>query len=121
MVRPFGEPVPVGNINGIGVTLRTSSGNMLSCISGVIPHLTFLAFQLWAIFIGLRKAYIEGVTNVILETDNLEIFRAIQYAFLNRYLRYNDLIQQILIRIRDPSWSCLFRFVYPERNRVPTC
>lgn len=61
----------------------------------------------------------EGATDIILETDNLEAFGAVQYAHLHQHPELDDLINQILTRIRDPNWECSFRFVYPERNRAP--
>lgn len=116
----FDNPLPNGNRNGIGVVLRTSGGNMINCIAGIIPNLTLIACQVWAILIGLRRAFIEGVKNVILETYNMAAFWGVQFANQNNYPQYRDLIQKILIRIRDPGWNVSFRFVYLERNRAPT-
>lgn len=116
----FDHSVSNGNISGVWVVMRTSSGNLLNCITDTIPNLTAFAVQLLVILIGLRRAYIEGALSVIIETDKLEPFGAIQHAHLNQYSQYNDLIQQILIRLRDRTWYCSLRFFYPERNMVET-
>lgn len=88
----FDNPLPNGNKNGIGVVLRTSGGNMINCIAGIILNLTLIACQVWAILIGLRRAFIEGVKNVILETDNMAAFGAVQFANQNNYPQSRDLI-----------------------------
>lgn len=89
----FHAPMPNGNTNGIGVVLRTSAGNLVNCITGTILNLSPLVNQLWAILIGLRKAFVERATNIILETDNVEAFGTISYAHLNQHCELADLIQ----------------------------
>lgn len=111
----FHQPMANGNTVGIGVVLRTSEGNLVNCIAGTIPGLTTLGAQLWAVQIGLRRAYVEGAESVIIETDNIQAFGAIQFAHMHQYPEY-DLIHQIVTRIRDPNWECSFRFVYSVRN-----
>lgn len=39
----FPAPLPNGNMNGIGVVLRTSDGNLVNSITGIIPNLSSLA------------------------------------------------------------------------------
>lgn len=116
----FAHPMPNGNTTGIGVILRTSNGNMVNCIAGVIPGLSPLGAQLWAVQVGLRRAFVEGARSVILETDNMQAFAAIQFAHLHQHPELDDLIHQILTRIRDPNWFCSFRFVYSVRNNSAT-
>lgn len=57
---------------------------------------------------------------MIIETDNMQAFGTIQFAHLNQYPEYSDLLHQILTRIRDPNWECSFRFVYSARNTTST-
>lgn len=111
----FDTPMPIGNSNGIEVVLRTS---MAIWYAGTIPNLTPLTAQLWVIQVGLRRGFIEGATDIILETDNLQAFGAVQYAYMHQHPQLDDLIHQIITRIRDPNWSCSFKFVYPDRNRA---
>ncbi|KAL8156073.1 hypothetical protein AgCh_001232 [Apium graveolens] len=85
-------------------------------IHGTIPNLTPLACQLWEIHVGLR-GFVERANSVILETDNMA-YGTIQFAHLHQHPEVEDLIQQILVRLRDPNWNCSFRFVYSARNRV---
>lgn len=75
----FDHPMPNGNISGIGLVLRSSNGNLVNCIAGTIPNLTPLATHLWAMHVGLRRAYIEGVS----KTDSVATFGAIKFAHLN--------------------------------------
>lgn len=116
----FEAPMPNGNTNGIGVVLRTSNGNLVNRIAVTIPHLTLLDAQLWAIQVGLRRGFVKGATDIILETDNLQAYGVVQYAHLHQHPELDDLIHQITPRIRDPNWTCRFRFVYPDRNRSAT-
>lgn len=51
----FDAPIPNGNRNGMGIVLRTSNGNLVSCIAGVIPGLSSLENQLSAVLVGLRR------------------------------------------------------------------
>lgn len=114
----FEAPTPNGNTSRVGVILRTSNGHLYNCISGMIPNFSMLGVQLWAILIGSRRAFTEGASNVILETDNIQTFLAVKFDHLNQNLDYTDLLNQILTRLRDPGWTCIFCFVYPQRNRV---
>lgn len=116
----FAAPMPNGNLTGIGVVLRTSNGGLVNYIAGVIPGLTSLGSQLWAVQTGLRRAFIEGAESVIIETDNIQAYGAIQFAHLHQNPEYDDLIHQILTRLRDPNWSCSFRLVYSPRNHLAT-
>lgn len=116
----FDAPMPNGNRNGMGIVLRTSNGNLVNCIAGVIPGLSPLENQLSAVMVGLRRAFIEGVKSVIIETDNMAAFGAVQMAHQNQHPQVAGLIQQILTRIRDPNWTCSFRFVYSARNSLAT-
>lgn len=116
----FHQPMPNGNTTGIGVVLRTSDGNLVNCIAGTIHGLTSLGAQLWSVQVGLRRAFVEGAESVIIETDNMQAFGAIQFAHLHQHPEYDDLIHQIVTRIRDPNWECSFRFVYSVRNTTAT-
>lgn len=108
--------MPNENSSGIGVVLRTSDENLVNCVAETIPGLTTLGAQLWAVQVGLRRAFMEGAKSVIIETDNMQAFGTVQFAHLHQHPEYDDLIHQILTRIRDPNWECSFRFVYLARN-----
>lgn len=92
----------------------------MNCIAGTIPGLTPLGAQLWSIQVGLMRAFVEGAESVIVETDNMQAFGAVQFVHLQQHLEYADIIHQILTRIRDPNWDCFFRFVYSTRNATST-
>lgn len=116
----FGAPMPNGNTSGLGVVLRTSDGNLVNCVVGTIPGLDPLSTNLWDIVIGLRRAFLEGAIFVILETNNMDAFGAVQFAHLHQHLVVDDLIHQIVTRIRDSNWTCDFRLIYSVRNNVAT-
>lgn len=73
------------NTSGIGVVLRTSNGNLVNCVVGTIPGLNPLSTNLWAVQVGLRRAFLEGALNVIIETDNMDAYGAIQFAVLHTF------------------------------------
>lgn len=116
----FHQTMPNGNTTRIGVVLRTSDGNLVNCISGTIPGLNSPGTQLWSIQVGLRRAFVEGSESVIIKTDNMQSFCVIQFAHLHQHPEYDDLIHQIVTRIRDPYWDCSLRFVYSVRNTTAT-
>lgn len=118
--EPFAAPMPNGNMSAIGVALRTSDGGLVNCTAGVIPGLTSLGSQLWVVQVGLRRAFVERAESIIIETDNFQTYGDIQFAYLHQYSEYDDLIHQILTRLRDPNWSCSFRLVYSPRNSLAT-
>lgn len=84
----------------------------------MVPGLSSLGSQLYAIHVGLRRAFIERASSVIIETDNMEAFGAIHFAHLHQHPELDDLIHQIITRIRDPNWVCTLRFIYSNRNQA---
>lgn len=107
----FDAPMPNGNASGLGVVLCTSDGSLVNCITGTIPGLDRLSTNLRGIVIGLRRAFTEGAISVIIETDNMDAFGAVQFAHLHQHPEVDDLVHQISTRIRDPNWSCEFCLV----------
>lgn len=99
----FAAPMPNGNMTGIRVVLQTSNSGLVNCIAGVIPGLTSLGSQLWAVQKGLLRAFIKGAESVILETDNIQAYGAIKFAHLHQHPEYDDLIHPILTRLGDPN------------------
>lgn len=76
--------MPNGNMNELVVVWRTSDGNLFNRIASVIPNLTTMGNQLWAIGFGLRRAHVKGPLTVIIETDNMEAFGSIKFTYLNQ-------------------------------------
>lgn len=111
-------PTRHGNNTGVGAIYRDSAGKLRHLNIRVIPNLTPLGNQLWAIYIVLRRAYLEGYRDVIVETDNLQAYRAIRNFSLGAITPVFDIISQIDIRLRDPGWFCMLSFVFPASNRV---
>lgn len=106
----FADPMPNGNISGIGVVLRPSDGNLVNCVAGTIPGINTLSINLWAIQVGLRKAFVEGASFVIIETYNIDAFGAIQFAHLHQHPEVDDPIHWIpeLGTLIGPLSSILF-------------
>lgn len=66
----------------------------------------------------LKRAYLEGYRDVIVETDNLAAYEAIKNYTIGALAQVFDILSQIDIRIRNPKWFCMLFFVFPARNRV---
>lgn len=79
----FQIPMPNGNISGIRIILRRSNGSMVSSIAGTIPNFSPLGVHLWAVYLGMRRAYIEVRNHVIVETDSIEAFVALKFHQLD--------------------------------------
>lgn len=84
-VESFVAPLPNDNTHGIGVVLRTSVGSLVNYVAGTIPNLSTLGCQLWGIQVRLRRGFIERATDIIIETDNMEGFRAVRFSHLNQH------------------------------------
>lgn len=116
----FGAPMTNGNTSGLGVVLRTSNGSLVNCVAVLFQGLILSQQICECIVIGLRRAFLEGAVSVIIETDNMDAFGAVQFAHLHQHPEVDDLIHQISTRIRDPNWTCDFRLVYSVRNNLAT-
>lgn len=109
-------PARFKNETGMTGVYIDSGGRLRHLTIDVIPRLTPLGAQLWIIFIVLKRAFLEGYRDVIV--DNLPAFLAIKNFTLGAQAKVFDIISQIDIRIRDPFWFCMLSFVFPARNRV---
>ncbi|WOG96170.1 hypothetical protein DCAR_0415501 [Daucus carota subsp. sativus] len=107
-----------GNTSGLGVNLRRTNENMISCVAGSMRKLSPLGNQLWAVFSGMRRAFLGDSRRVIIETDNLEAFGAIKLPNANATVEISSIVQQILLLKNNPTWNCSIRFVYSRRNKV---
>lgn len=109
---------PFGFNTGIGAIYRDTNGSLKHVTLGVIPELSPLGNQLWAIFIPLVRAFNIGYKTVFLETDNLEAFITLKNFRIGAPASVYDITSQIYIRINDARWRCMISYVYPARNRV---
>ena len=76
----FIQNAPEGqNRNGIGVVVRDSNGFLLRLTYGTIPGLTNLNSALWAVLIGMRRAFQDQYERVIIETDNIQAYHECKY------------------------------------------
>lgn len=77
------------------MVLRTSDGNLVNHVAGTIPRLDPLSTNMWGIIIGLRRAFLEGAISVIIETDNMDAFGAVQFGHLHQHSEVDDLLSNL--------------------------
>lgn len=71
-------PRPNGNTTSIGGVYRDANGEFKLLTIGVVPGLSRIGNQLWAIYAPMRRAFIKGYRHVMIETDNHEAFQIIE-------------------------------------------
>lgn len=71
-------PIPNGNNTGIGAVFRDTNGEMKFLTIGIIPGLSLIGNQLWAIYSPMRRDFREGFRHVIIETDNYKAYQVIK-------------------------------------------
>lgn len=111
-------PAENGRTQGIGAVMRNSVGDLKHITLGVINNLTPLGNQLWALYAPLRRAFLLGYRDIILETDNHEAFMVMKNFATGAPPAVFDLANQIDTLLRDRRWFCMLAYVYPPRNRV---
>lgn len=111
-------PAANGNISGIGIIFRNHNGFLKLTTLGVIPNLSPLGNQLWAVFIALRRARIQGYRDIIIETDNIHAFRTIRDYDAGTIPAVFDITSQIDVLLKDAHWFCMLSYIFPARNRI---
>lgn len=66
----FEEPLPNGNRSGIGYVFRDDHGRIVRMVAGTLGIQERKINELYAMLMGLRRAYLESITQMVLETDN---------------------------------------------------
>lgn len=84
----------------------------------VIPGLSRICNQLWAIYSPMRRAFKEGFRHVIIETDNYEAYQVIKNFNNGAPAALYHLVNQIAILINNNTWVCTLSFIYAARNIV---
>lgn len=112
------EPFPNGNDSGIGAVYRDAVGGLKHITLGVIPELSVLGNQLWAIYAPLKRAFLEGFRDVRIETDNYEAFKVVRNFNIGAPASVYDIAKQIDILSHDKRWTCKMSYVFPVRNRA---
>lgn len=111
-------PFSNGNTNGIGLIIRNSDGEMLKLSIGVFLNLTSLQNQLWVINRGLTHVFENNHKDVILETDNWEVFNVLRNFPYNVPVEAIEPSIQIVIRLHDLRWVCSIVYVFPDMNQL---
>lgn len=107
------------NRNGIGVVVRDDGGHLLRLTYGTIPGLTNLNSGLWAVLIGMRRAFQDQYTRVIIETDNIQAYRECKYYTEEGITPHTrQTFRFILSRLKDHNIQYDINLVNPQRNSV---
>lgn len=109
--------LPNRNNTGIGAVYRDANGELKLLTLDVIPGLSSLGNQLWAIYAPVRRAFKEGYRNVIIETDNFDAFNAIRDFSAGAQAGVYHLLSQIDILMNNNMWACTVAFIFASRNR----
>lgn len=96
---------------------RDANGELKLLTLGVIPGLSSLGNQLWAIYAPVRRAFKEGYRSVIIETDNFDAFNAIRDFSAGAQAGVYHLLSQIDILMNNNMWACTVAFIFASRNR----
>ena len=111
-------PLSNGNSMGMGAVYRDSDTDMRLLTTGVIPGLTPLGNQLWAMYVPLRRAIVHEFKDIILETDNYQAYMTIKHFREGVAASVFDVTDQLDTLIRDKSRKCTVAYVHPSQNRV---
>ena len=115
----FIQNAPDGqNRNGIGIVVRDDTGQLLRLTYGTIPGLTNLNSALWAILIGMRRAFQDQYTRVLIETDNIQGYRECKYYTEEGITPHTrQTFRFILSRLKDHNICYDIKLVHPQRNQ----
>lgn len=111
-------PLPNGNESGIGAVYRDAVGSLKHITLGVIPGLSVLGNQMWALYAPLKRAFLEGYRNIRIETDNYEAYKVVRNFNIGAPASVYDIAKQIDILIHDKRWLCKVAYIFPVRNRA---
>ena len=102
--------------------MRDSNGLLIRLTYGTIPGLTNLNSALWAVFIGMRRAFQDQYERVIIETDNIQAYRECKYYREDGLTPHTrSTFRFILSRLNDPNIRYEINLVHPQRNSVARC
>lgn len=102
------------NRNGIGVMVRDDSGHLFRLTYGTIPGLTNLNSALWAILIGMRRAFQDQYFRVIIETHNTQAYRECKYYTDEGITPHTrQTFRFILSRLKDHNICYDIKLVHP--------
>lgn len=109
--------LPNGNNSGIGAVYRGANGDLKLLTLGVVPGLSSIGNQLWAVYAPMRRAFKEGYRNVMIETDNFDAFKAIRDFSAGAPPAIYHLLSQIEVLMNNNTWACSIAFIFAARNR----
>lgn len=86
--------------------------------TGVVPGLTPLRNQLWAMYAPLRRAAVQEYDDVRLEIDNYQAYMTVKHFGEGVPASVFDISNQLDMLIRSEKWKCVVSYIDPSRNRV---
>lgn len=90
-------PVPLanGNNSGIGVVIRDHKGRIKTMVSGTIRELDERSNHLYAMLVGLRRAFLDKKYKIILETDDQEAINEWKNSKKMKRRKRSDVLEQL--------------------------
>ncbi|XVF40762.1 hypothetical protein PTKIN_Ptkin01aG0141200 [Pterospermum kingtungense] len=101
---------------GCGGILCDKSGEWVKAFTCKIGSCNAVEAELWAVYQGLRLAWIEGFRKVILESDSAMVVRWMNEGDVSN-LTLRNLLQLCMSFLRK-DWEVKILHVYREQNRV---
>ena len=100
------EPLPNGNISGIGAVIRNSRGRTFRMLSGSLEIQNQRLNEFQALLEGCKRAYAEDWQQFYLESDHFEAFWEWRNSLLEgAHPDHADLVQQLNQRKADPNFN----------------
>lgn len=100
------EPLPNGNISGIGAVIRNSRGRILRMLSGSLEIQNQRQNEFQALLEGCKIAYTENWEQFYLESDHFEAFWEWRNSILEgAHPDHADWVQQLNQRKADPNFN----------------
>ncbi|KAL1818411.1 hypothetical protein ACET3Z_013280 [Daucus carota] len=126
------DPLPNGNINGVGILARNNRMEYLWGLMGPMKDIGFLELQLWAIHKAMVTAYEKRIPRVIIETDNVHAYDIlleedddmIEEEGLEEVVRQINNLSRTYNGTRQEDgtkWDCELVLVNAAKNRAALC
>lgn len=124
-------PLANGNTNGIGLVVRDHDGNSLWGIMGPLQGMEGFQYQLWAIHLAMKLAFVKQIPHVRIETDNIQAYNML-VDHDEEVLEAEGLVvaaQQISVlhaeynKVRSDKYlqkTCRILSVFGTKNGAPT-
>lgn len=115
----FEDPLPNGNISGIGVVIRNSRGKILRMLAGSLGITLRRVNEFHALLEGCKRAFAETWEHYVLETDHLDSFWEWRNSSLEGVLpEHAFVVQQLNQRQADRNFHMEVTLCDPNANAL---